>query len=141
MNIQNSNDPEPSHLPAEANSRKPSYRWMKRIICVLFIIVITGLGFLAHKWKKGSDRAGCIMNIRNVQQCIRGHQGMNNLGQGNPIDWEYFFLGPDAYMPEPVCPAGGTYTFNRFIPESGVLGCTCSLAKSHAHEPVDYDTW
>lgn len=116
---------------------------MKWIIggAVLFVLGVTGLGFLAFKWKKGSDRSGCIMNIRNVQQCVRGFQGMSNLSYGAPIDWEYLFLGPEAFMKEPVCPSGGTYTFVRFHPENGVLACTCSLAKSHAHDPPDYHDW
>lgn len=146
MSDKNTIELEPSDLsadlPPEVNPGNPSCNWIKRIVCALFIIVIlTGLGVGSHKWKKGSDRAGCIMNIRNVQQCVRGFQGMNNLGSGAPIDWEQIFMGPDAFMPEPVCPAGGTYTFSRFHPGVGVLACTCSLAKSHAHEPSGYHTW
>lgn len=39
----------------------------------------------ARAWKKGSDRAATILNIRNCQQAMRGHQNLNNLKVGDPF--------------------------------------------------------
>jgi hypothetical protein len=89
-------------------------------------------------WKKGSDRAGCIMNIRNAQQAVRGHQGMNNLSDGTSLNLNDIF-GPSGYLPQPVCPAGGTYTFTNTIPAvgTGKLFCKCSHAN---HVPTHHES-
>lgn len=92
----------------------------------------------ARAWKKGSDRAACIMNIRNVQQAIRGHQNMNNIKEGATINWNEIIGGDDAYLPQPVCPAGGTYTFLKVYPKMGEVACSCSHAD---HVPVGTSTW
>lgn len=84
-----------------------------------------------------SYRSECIMNIRNVQHAVRGHEGMNSKIYSDPIDWSEIF-GPDGYMKEPTCPAGGTYTFSKVYPEVGQLACTCSHAN---HVPADHDDW
>lgn len=91
----------------------------------------------ANAWKKGSDRAACIMNTRNLQQAVRGHQNMKNLKEGDPIDWNLIF-GPEGYMPQPVCPLGGTYTFVETIPPAGTLVGRCSHAD---HVPTDHSDW
>ncbi len=91
----------------------------------------------AIAWIKGSERAGCIMNIRNAQQAVRGHVGMNSLSEGSPLNLNDIF-GPSGYLPKPLCPAGGTYTFTNTVPPAGTLFCKCSHAN---HVPTDYSTW
>lgn len=88
-------------------------------------------------WKKGSDRAGCVLNIRNVQQSIRAYQNMNNIKDGNPIPWDQIF-GNDKFMAKPTCPAGGTYTFLINMPKTGSLACKCSHSD---HIPENYTDW
>ncbi len=56
---------------------------------------------------------------------------------GDPIDWNVIF-GPDGYLPQPVCPLGGTYTFVETIPPVGTLVGSCSHAD---HVPADHSTW
>jgi len=109
---------------------------------VMTMLSTTSVLFVgARAWKKGSDRAGCIMNIRNVQQAIRGNANLNNLNIGDPIDWKKI-IGPDGYLKEPKCPDGGTYTFVKTYPQIGVLACTCSKAgDSEGHEPADHSDW
>ncbi|MGB1128846.1 MAG: prepilin-type N-terminal cleavage/methylation domain-containing protein, partial [Haloferula sp.] len=46
------------------------------ILVLLSLISILFIG--ARAWKKGSDRAGCIMNIRNAQQAVRSYANMYN---------------------------------------------------------------
>src|SRR5690606_16219368 len=77
----------------------------------------------ARAWKKGSDRAACIMNIRNIQQAVRAHQNMNDLKEGDPIPWDKIF-GDGGYLEaKPVCPAGGAYKFSDVLPPVGGLAC------------------
>jgi hypothetical protein len=104
------------------------------------IILLFAMSFLfigARAWKKGSDKAGCIMNTRNVQQAVRGHQSMTSLKVGDPIDWNVIF-GPDGYLKEPICPLGGTYTFVATIPPVGTLVGQCSHAD---HVPPNHADW
>ncbi len=106
-------------------------------LVVLVFSVIPVLFIGARAWKKGSDRAGCIMNIRNVQQAVRGHEGMNNLSDGSLLNLNDIF-GPSGYLPQPVCPAGGTYTFTNSIPAVGTVICKCSHAD---HVPTGTSSW
>ncbi len=84
-----------------------------------------------------SDRHGCFMNIRNVQQAVRVHANMKSMNIGDPIDWKVI-VGPNGYLPQPSCPAGGTYTFTNTIPPIGTVICKCSHAD---HMPTGTSTW
>jgi uncharacterized membrane protein len=108
------------------------------LVVMMLIIPFMSVMFVgARAWKKGSDRAACIMNTRNLQQAVRGHQNMTSMKVGDPIDWNVIF-GPDGYLPQPVCPLGGTYTFVETIPPVGTLVGSCSHAD---HVPADHSTW
>ena len=50
------------------------------ILVLLSLISILFIG--ARAWKKGSDRSANILNIRNVQQAVRGHGNMHGVLQG-----------------------------------------------------------
>jgi prepilin-type N-terminal cleavage/methylation domain-containing protein len=54
------------------------------ILVLLSLISILFVG--ARAWKKGSDRSANIMNIRNTQQAMRGHQNMKELSAGADFD-------------------------------------------------------
>lgn len=102
------------------------------------LLMINSVLFVgARAWKKGSGRAGCILNIRNVQQAIRGYQNMNDLKPGDPIPWGEIF-GEDKFLAKPICPDGGSYTFLTKFPDVGALACTCSHAD---HEPAQHTDW
>lgn len=107
-------------------------------LAVLILLSAISVLFVgARAWKKGSDRAACIMNIRNVQQAVRGHQNLKSLDVGTPLDLNDIF-GPSGYLPQPVCPLGGTYTFTNTIPALGTVICKCSHAD---HVPTGTSTW
>ncbi len=128
------------------------------ILVLLSLIAILFVG--ARAWKKGSDRAGCIMNIRNVQQAVRGHQNMSNATSTTPT--EATIYGSDGYMSTPSCPSGGTYTYGptpvvdangdpvldangdptTLGPgAAGTLFLACSLAATAEHVPTDAGAW
>lgn len=54
------------------------------ILVLLSLISILFVG--ARAWKKGSDRAANLMNLRNCQQAMRGHQNMRGLNPGGDFD-------------------------------------------------------
>lgn len=51
------------------------------ILVLLSLISILFIG--ARAWKKGSDRAASILQIRNVQQAVRSFSNMNGLNPGD----------------------------------------------------------
>jgi prepilin-type N-terminal cleavage/methylation domain-containing protein len=53
------------------------------ILVLLSLISILFVG--ARAWKKGSDRSANIMNIRNTQQAMRGHQNTRELLPSAPF--------------------------------------------------------
>ena len=109
------------------------------ILVLLSLISILFIG--ARAWKKGSDRAGCILNIRNVQQAVRGHANMRQLAIGATITDADIF-GTTGYLKDPACPALGTYTKAGVVPVIGALYITCTLAPSpDDHAPANYTDW
>lgn len=108
------------------------------LVLLLILPFISVLFVGARAWKKGSDRAACIMQTRNLQQAVRGHQNINSLKVGDPLDWNVIF-GPDRYLEsKPVCPLGGTYTFMDSIPPIGTLAGQCS---HEDHVPTQHEDW
>lgn len=115
------------------------------ILVLLSLISILFIG--ARAYKRGSDRAGCVLNIRNVQQAVRSHQNMYNKTAANPtatpavagetLDFDeiYSTATVEKYLKAPTCPAGGSYTPSPVYPAVGTLAITCDLSTSLDHEP------
>jgi type II secretory pathway pseudopilin PulG len=110
------------------------------ILVLLSLISILFIG--ARAWKRGSDRAGCIMNIRNVQQAVRSHANMNGLNPGDTIA-STDIIGTGKFVEKnPTCPGLGTYGgLGTTVPAVGTLYMTCSLAASETHVPSSYTDW
>jgi prepilin-type N-terminal cleavage/methylation domain-containing protein len=53
------------------------------ILVLLSLISILFIG--ARAWKKGSDRAASILQIRNVQQAVRSYSNMNGKNAGDTV--------------------------------------------------------
>jgi len=113
------------------------------ILVLLSLISILFIG--ARAWKAGSDRAGCIMNIRNVQQGVRSYANVNGFNPGGTVaGWYTNVIGSGKFVERtPACPALGTYTaaLDTAIPNIGTLAITCSLASSDTHVPATYTDW
>ncbi|HBM78727.1 MAG TPA: hypothetical protein DD438_11500 [Verrucomicrobiales bacterium] len=112
------------------------------ILVLLSLISILFVG--ARAWKRGSDRAGCIMNIRNVQQGMRSYQNMNGHNAGQTVPGALReIVGPGKFVESnPTCPSTGTYSFmDDELPLSGSLYMTCSLAAVEKHAPSDFADW
>ena len=71
------------------------------ILVLLSLISILFIG--ARAWKRGSDRASNILNIRNVQQAVRAHINVRGLVATDTVP-SSDIIGPDRYLKEPVEP-------------------------------------
>jgi type II secretory pathway pseudopilin PulG len=79
------------------------------ILVLLSLISILFVG--ARAWKKGSDRSANIMNIRNTQQAMRGHENMNELKATDPFTQTMLL----QYMKFPATVATVTYTAGTVV--------------------------
>ncbi len=109
------------------------------ILVLLSLISILFIG--ARAWKAGSDRAGCIINLRNAQQAVRSYQNMNAYPEGKTINMFTDIFGAGGYGVETKCPAGGDYDHAGAIPPVGTLAMVCSLAGTDGHVPTGSDGW
>lgn len=89
------------------------------ILVLLSLISILFVG--ARAWKKGSDRSANIMNVRNIQQAVRGYENMNQLPLNAAIDQTTVIFGNDGYLKEPTSPAGNAYGYTGTVGAPGVL--------------------
>lgn len=115
------------------------------ILVLLSLISILFIG--ARAWKKGSDKAGCIMNIRNVQQAVRSWQNMNAKNVGDAYVISDDIIGTGLFVETtPVCPSEtdatpDNYTILTAVPDVGTLVMTCTLASSEGHVPDSIAGW
>jgi type II secretory pathway pseudopilin PulG len=80
--------------------RKAGMTLLELTVVILVLLSLISILFVgARAWKKGSDRAANIMNIRNCQQAMRGHQNMKGLEIAAPFlqaDLEDYIKYPTA---------------------------------------------
>jgi hypothetical protein len=122
-------------VSSEPPVEKPRSLAAAWVTLALLIAVLGG-----YKWKAGSDRAACILQTRNVQQAVRSYCGMNGINSGDTFD-RTGIIGPGKFIEsEPVCPAGGTYTWSANTPLVGHLAIRCSHRK-HQLDPALIADW
>ena len=126
--------------------RKSGMTLLELTVVILVLLSLISILFIgARAWKKGSDRAGCILNIRNFQQAVRSYGNMNALNPGDTAPaFTTVIIGTDKFMQNaPTCPGGGAYTgtAGTTIPLVGTVALTCSLAASDAHAPTNTGDW
>ncbi|MFD0893466.1 DUF4190 domain-containing protein [Luteolibacter ambystomatis] len=110
-------------------------------IALVMLLMVPMLFIGARAWKKGSDRAGCIMYQRNVQQAVRTYEVANRLKPGARIDWGKVTLPTGTSLTQP-CPAGGAYVISETIPSVGDMVVECPHAGvPDKHEPADHHDW
>jgi len=125
----------------QSMNRKSGMTLLELTVVILVLLSLISILFVgARAWKKGSDRAACILNIRNVQQAVRGYQNMTPDATSVSVDKIY---GADGYLKAPTCPGGGTYEehFSSAFPAVGALAITCDLAGTEEHVPGVYTDW
>jgi prepilin-type N-terminal cleavage/methylation domain-containing protein len=123
--------------------RKKGMTLLEMTVVILVLLSLIAILFTgARAWIRGSDKAGCIINIRHVQIAVRSHQNFNGLADGSSLDISSAIIGPSNFIEAaPVCPANGSYTYATTIPSTGELALTCSEVISLDHTPPNYADW
>ena len=103
-------------------SRKAGMTLLELTVVILVLLSLISILFVgARAWKKGSDRSANIMNIRNTQQAMRGHENMRGLAAGGAFTETTLA----EYMRMPSTVATVTYTAGTEItPQSGATALT-----------------
>ena len=111
------------------------------IAVLLGLISVLFIGVAAYK--KGSDRAKCILNISTVQKACRSYANMYefSIGDATAADGADFIGAGKFIEAAPACPASGAYTYGTTIPLSGTALVACSLAGTELHVPSSTAGW
>ncbi len=110
------------------------------VLVLLSLLMVLFIG--AQAYKRGSDRTGCIMNIRNTQQAVRSYQNMNRYVEGRSLDVAVELVGDGKLMEAwPTCPGIGIYSYGSEIPPTGTLLMSCSLKITKDHSPNTFGGW
>ena len=128
-------------------------------ITVVILVLLTLISVLfigASIYKRGADRAACILNIRNIHQAVRADQNLTNKtpdaanGMGGDtltlIDVIYSTATVENYLVAPTCPTdGGIYTKTDRYPSTGTAAVTCLTNGDGVglgdHFPADIQGW
>lgn len=118
------------------------------ILVLLSLISILFIG--ARAWKKGSDRAANILNLRNTQQAVRGHANIRGLDVADGVTEDDIFGTADdgvgAYMAKPAAPATTiSYAGGTVVPAVGTLWMTATYtgtgSTDYAPDATSYSQW
>ena len=141
------------HTPSP---RRVGFRGMSLLELTVVIVVLLTLAVLlligARAWKRGSDRTGCLLSLRNFQVATRSYQNLYGYRFGDrlvasagaatipAVLFDKGFIGSGLYeqsVGAGPCPGGGGYTSGdpSVFPQAGELFLKCSLAASEDHAP------
>ena len=142
-------------LTKTATKLKPGMTLIEITVVILVLLTLIAVLFIgANIYKKGADRAACILNIRNIQQAVRADQNLRNKAVADPTAvpavagdtlTKSEIVGTGKYLEtEPKCPSDGTtvYTWASFYPAVGTLAAPCGkIATLTDHVPASTDGW
>lgn len=118
------------------------------VVILVLLTMVTVLFFGAQAWKRGSDRALCIVHIQNVQKGVRSYANLYGFNPGSSVPGlQSLVIGPGRFLENaPVCPGAGTYTYGQTsgvdtVPPLGSLYMECSLAGDQQHVPAVTPDW
>ncbi|MBL9152584.1 MAG: type II secretion system protein [Verrucomicrobiales bacterium] len=106
------------------------------IAVLLGLISVLFIGVAAYK--KGSDRAKCILNIATVQKAVRSYQNLYEKNIGDALVKGDVTGSGKMIETEPTCPASGTYTWGTAVPAASTAYLSCSVAD---HVPSSIAGW
>ena len=110
--------------------RKAGMTLLELTVVILVLLSLISILFIgARAWKKGSDRAANILNIRNVQQAVRAHANVRGLNIGDALVATTDILGSGKYLNSPTPPNTDiSYAFLATVPTIGQLYTTATYA-------------
>ena len=95
-----------------ATKLKPGMTLIEITVVILVLLTLIAVLFIgANIYKKGANRAACILNIRNIHQAVRADQNLNKKNTSDALVRTVIMGDSEAYIEnEPTCPAdGGAY--------------------------------
>ena len=147
-----------NNLPPGVVSRR-GMSLLELTIAIAVLLGLVSIAFIGSRaWKRGSDRATCILTLRNMQMAARSYQNLYGYNYGgrpyaeNGTQDIARHLYDKGYIEKRLfeqasgineCPSGGGYTrpFPDIFPEPGQLYMKCSLSASEAHQPSSTANW
>ena len=118
------------------------------VVILVLLTLISVLFIGAQAWKKGSDKAMCIVQIQNVQKGVRSFSNLYGYAPSQSVTGlQMRVIGLGKFVEDtPECPGGGNYTYGQAfgidtIPPVGELYMGCSLSGSESHIPSNYADW
>ena len=103
--------------------RKAGMTLLELTVVILVLLSLISILFIgARAWKKGSDRAANILNIRNVQQAVRAHANVRGLAISDSLA-SSDIVGSGKYLNSVTSPVPGTitYAYGSTVPAMGTL--------------------
>lgn len=119
-------------LTKTANTKiKPGMTLIEITVVILVLLTLISVLFIgANIYKKGADRAACILNIRNVHQAVRANQNLKGINVGATLTMAteiYSETGTERYLTQPTCPSNsGAYTASATYPVVGTAAVVCA---------------
>ncbi len=111
--------------------RKTGMTLLELTVVILVLLSLISILFIgARAWKKGSDRAANILNIRNVQQAVRAHANVRGLQTSDacPVS---DIIGTGKYLNTVNPPITDiTYGYGSTVPAMGDLYLTATYANT-----------
>jgi len=130
----------------EQSKNPPESAGMTLIEVTLVIAVLLGLIsvlFIGVKaYKRGSDRAKCILSVATFQKAVRSYQFLYELEEGSTLIHTATLIGVGKMMEiEPTCPNQiNTYNWLAVVPAPGTAYIDCNDADSD-HTPATVTSW
>ena len=126
--------------------RKSGMTLLELTVVILVLLSLISILFIgARAWKKGSDRAANILNIRNVQQAVRAHSNVRGMNIGDALASSEI-VGTGKYFNAVNAPNTDiTYTYGTTIPNYGTLYLIAAYAGTtsadYAPAASSYTEW
>lgn len=118
------------------------------VVILVLLSLITILFIGAQAWKRGSDKAMCIVQIQNVQKGVRSFSNLYGYSPSQSVSGlQMRVIGLGKFVEDtPECPGSGAYSFGQTfgpdtIPPVGELYMQCTLATTQGHVPSNYSDW
>ena len=109
------------------------------IAVLLGLISVLFIGVKAYK--RGADRAKCILNVSTMQKAVRSYQNLYELDEGNALV-KATLIGSGKMMEvEPTCPnALNSYVWETEVPPIGTPYLDCNDTDDD-HTPATVSGW
>ena len=112
-----------------ATKLKPGMTLIEITVVILVLLTLIAVLFIgANIYKKGANRAACILNIRNIHQAVRADQNLTKKNVGDTLAQTTIMGTADSYIEvSPTCPTDGiVYTLEGTYPATGTVAAACT---------------